>query len=379
MDDHQDVVIIGGGVIGLSIAWRASEQGLRVLLLESGAVPSEAAASWVAAGMLAPVTEAAFGEEDLLRLNLEGARRFDTFLEDLKRTSGREVGISSKGTLYVALNRDQAEALHRLAEFQRSLGLEVSELDASEARALEGALHPSTRAALHAPGDRAVDPRVLTAALAEAATRAGALIRTQTRVEALTISGSTVTGVLAGDEAIAAGRVVLAAGAYSGGVEGVPDWLVNSLRPVKGQILRLRPRTEGPPLITRNIRTEEVYLVPRRSGEVVVGATAEEMGFDTSVTVGGVLELLRSADETIPGIRELEMAEASAGLRPATPDNRPIIGTITRGLIAATGHFRSGILLAPLTADAVTGLLMSGESAPEMEPFSPERFRRRAA
>jgi glycine oxidase len=381
MDRHQDVVIIGGGVIGLSVAWRASEKGLRVLLLESEALPSRAAASWVAAGMLAPITEAAFGEEDLLRLNLESARRFPSFLRELSESSGREVGFSSEGTFYVALNRDQGEALHRLVEFQRSLGLELAELDAGEARLLEGSLHPSTRSAVHVPGDRAVDPRELTAALAEAARRAGARIVAGARVKALRISGSAVAGVVTDKgKVIPAGAVVLAAGCYSGLIEGLPDWLAGALRPVKGQILRLRPRLEGPPLITHNVRTEEVYLVPRKSGEVVVGTTVEEMGFDTSVTAGGVLELLRSADDTVPGIRELELAEASAGLRPATPDNRPIVGAAApEGLIVATGHHRNGILLTPLTSEAVTRILVSGESPGELEPFSPERFRRRAA
>ncbi|MGH2706493.1 MAG: glycine oxidase ThiO [Actinomycetota bacterium] len=376
MTEELDTIVVGAGVIGLAIAWQASQQGQRVLVVDRDDPPR--GASWVAAGMLAPVTEASFGEERLLALNLESARRYPAFVAGLEQASGMSLASPVPGTLFVALDRDRLEALHRLHEFQRSLGLEVEWLTGIECRRREPSLHSSTRAGVLVRGDREIDPRRLGRALRIALERSGGWVRVGVEVTEILVEDERATGIrLAGGEQLAAHTVVLAAGSWSGLIRGVPADVTAALRPVKGQILRLRPRMRagGEPLTRHIIRTDEVYLVPRRDGELVVGATVEEQGFDTAITAGAVYELLRAADEAAPGIRELELAEASAGLRPATPDNAPLLGpTSIQGLVAATGHYRNGVLLTPVTADAIARLLVTGELDEVATPFSPGRF-----
>jgi glycine oxidase len=369
-----DVAVVGAGVVGLAVGWRVSQLGLKVSVLDRGEAGK--GTSWVAAGMLAPVTEAGFGEDELLALSLESARRYPDFRAELSDATGVDLSPASRGTLYVALDRDQVEAMRRLFEFQTTLGLEVSWVDAQVCRELEPALSPSVRGGILAGGDSEIDPRKLTEALAGAIQKEGGEVRAGAEVRSIATAGGKVTGVvLDGGENISAGTVVIAAGCWSGSIEGIPPETSGALRPVKGQILRLSPRRNEPPLLDHVVRTEEVYLVPRKDGGVVVGATVEEQGFNTSVTAGAVLELLRAADETTPGIREMELTETSAGLRPTTPDNLPLIGpTDQKNLIIATGHWRNGILLAPITAAAIADFLQKGEMAPELSPFSPLRF-----
>jgi glycine oxidase len=380
-----DTIVVGGGAIGLAIAWRIAQQGRQVTVLERGDPGS--GASFHAAGMLAPITEATWGEDALLQLNLASARAYPAFLAELEAATGSRLRSAAPGTLFVALDRDQLEALGRLAGLQASLGLETRWLGADACREREPALHPSVRAGVLAP-EQEVDPRALTAALARAVGAAGGSLRPGAEVVRLLAQpapasepapgGAPITGVeLAGGEQIRlapGGCVVLAAGCWSGEVAGVPPSIAAAVRPVKGQILRLRPGPgEGAP-IRHLIRTEEVYLVPRASGEVVVGATVEERGFDRALTGGGVYELLRAAIWAVPAVRELELAEASAGLRPGTPDNGPLIGQAAPGLLVATGHFRNGILLAPVTAEAIAAAVAGGEPPPAAAPFRPDRF-----
>jgi len=235
----------------------------------------------------------------------------------------------------------------------------------SAARRAEPALAPTLRAALDVPGDHSVDPRATVAALVEACRREGVAIRPNARVAAVCEDGVTLDG----GERLAAGRVVLAAGAWTGRlVEGVP------VRPVKGQIVRLRDPS-GPGLVGRVLRFEGGYLVPRGDGRYVLGATMEERGFDTTVTVGGLYELLRDATELVPGLSELVVEESAAGLRPGTPDNLPIIGE-RDGVVLATGHHRNGVLLAPLTGDLVAGLLCGDAPDPLLAACDPARFAR---
>ncbi len=371
-----DAVIVGAGVIGLAIGWRAARIGLSVLVVDRDN-PGRGA-SWVAAGMLAPVTEATFGEDRLLALTLESARRYPAFLAELADATGCELEAGAPGTLFVAVDRDQLEALRRLYEFQIDLGLPVEWLSGQRCRELELALHPATRAGILAP-DREVDPRALTRALASALVAAGGRLRSGAEVTGIADDGGQVTGIrLASGEEIRSRRVVVAAGCWSTDLEGAPKSLATALRPVKGQILRLHTRRGDAPPLTHLVRTEEAYLVPRPHGELVVGATVEEQGFDTALTGGGVYELLRAAIEVVPAVRELELTEASAGLRPGTPDNAPLLGPAgpagPEGLVIATGHFRHGILLAPVTADAIASLLVKEEVPDEIRPFSPERF-----
>jgi glycine oxidase len=359
------VVVVGGGAIGLSVAWRAAQRGLRVTVLDAG----EPGAWQVAAGMLAPVAEADFGEDALLELGLRAVRGFEDACAELAEASGRDPGYHRSGTLIVARDRDDAEALERVLELRRSLGLDVERLRPSQARRAEPALAPSVRLALEIPGDHSIDPRRMVAALAEAVERAGGEVRSRARVTELLTSGERVTGVkLAGGEELAAEQVVVAAGAWSGELADVP------VRPVKGQILRLRD-PGGPGLVERTIRTTQGYLVPRPDGGYVLGGTVEERGFDSAPTAGGVFELIRDMSEVVPGVLELDVEELGVGLRPGTPDNLPAIGRAgLEGLVLATGHWRNGILLAPLTGEIVAGLLC-GEDLPEWAAAcDPARF-----
>jgi glycine oxidase len=342
-----DVAVIGGGVIGLSVAWTAARRGLSVTVFDRG--PLGAGASHVAAGMLAPVTEADAGEPALLRAGLESALRWPSFAAELEAAAGAPAGYRRCGTLVVARDADEAEALERERALREQLGLAVTRLLGSEARRREPGLAPGVRAALDVPDDHAVDPRALVDALALACERAGVALR----------PGEAVADPVT----LRAGRVVVASGAWAGA----------PVRPVKGQILRLRD-PDGPGLLERVIRYEHGYIVPRGDGRYVLGATMEERGFDTTVTAGGVRELLAEAQLLVPGLDDLVLEETAAGLRPGTPDNGPLVGADAAGLVWAAGHHRNGILLAPWTADAIAGLL-AGEPLPESAAaFAPGRF-----
>jgi glycine oxidase len=328
----------------------------------------------VAAGMLAPVAEANFGEDALLDLSLRAAAGFPAFCAELAEASGVDPGLRRSGTLVVARDRDEAESLDRLLAFRRRLGLDVERLLPTAARRAEPALAPTVRLALDIAGDHSVDPRRLVAALAEAVRRAGGSVRVGAQVAALQTDGDRVTGVTLEDgDAVEAGAVLVAAGAHAGRFGGVP------VRPVKGQVLRLRD-PNGPGLVERTIRTHDAYLVPRADGRYVVGATMEERGFDTAPTAGGVFELLRDVSEVVPGVLELELEEVLAGLRPATPDNLPAIGRgAHEGLVWAAGSFRNGILLSGLTGDLAAAALCGEELPDWAAPADPARFATRAA
>jgi glycine oxidase len=324
--------------------------------------------------MLAPVTEADAGERALLELGLRSARAWPGFAAELEEASGVEVHLRACGTLVVARDRDEAEALERERGLRERLGVRAERILPSAARRLEPALAPTIRLALDVPGDHAVDPRLVCAALARAAARAGVVLRPGTDVAAVR-PGAGVA--LADGTELAAGQVVLAAGAWTGALAGIPGSARVPVRPVKGQSLRLRDPA-GPGLLTRVVRFEGGYLVPRGDGRYVLGATMEERGFDTAMTALGVHDLLRDAAELVPGVLELEVEELIAGLRPGTPDNAPVLGPApgADGLVWATGHFRNGVLLAPVTADLVAAAL-AGERAEH--PFGPERFAEREA
>lgn len=368
-----DVAVVGAGIIGLACAWRAAQAGLSVVVLDR-ARPG-AGASGLAAGMLAPVTEAEFGEEELLRLNLEGAARWPSFDEELRERTGADTGYRASGALVVAADRDDVEELRRLHAFQRTLGLDAEWLTRTECRRLEPALSPQVAGAILAPQDHHVDPRAVVAALVTALERERAEIRIGAAVRSIDSDGGRVRGVSTDAGRVASEQVVVAAGCLSAELPGVNADDLPPVRPVKGQILRLASRGSSR-LAGRIIRSPRCYVVTRADGEVVVGATVEDRGFDTLVTADGVYRLLEAAHEVVPDVGELELVEARAGLRPGTPDNAPVIGRASlEGLIWATGHYRGGVLLAPLTADAVTTALTTGERAPLGSGFAPERFR----
>jgi glycine oxidase len=374
-----DVVVVGGGIIGLASAWRLAQAGLSVTVCDPD---PGSQATHASAGMLAPVTEAHYGEERLLRLNLASAARWPAFAAELEAAAGQPVGFRTCGSLLVAVDADDARLLADLGAFLTELDLEAEVLSGSACRALEPALAPGIRGGLRVAGDHQADNRLVAAALLVALGRAGAVVERRS-VAAVRVVDDRARGVTLDDGLlIDAGWVVLAAGCWSAGIEGLPADAVPPVRPVKGQIVRIQGPPQDPVLrgnVRGLVRGRSLYLVPRASGRIVVGATVEEQGFDTRVTVEGIHTLLHDAAVLVPGLLDLELAEIGAGLRPGSPDNEPIVGpTPVEGLVVATGHYRNGVLLTPVTADGVVGLVGAGPMVEELEGFGPERFLRAA-
>jgi glycine oxidase len=371
-----DVLVVGGGIIGLVTAWRAAQRGLTTAVVDPE--PGGGAAQ-VAAGMLAAVTELHYGEQTLLGLNLASAHRYPDFAAELTDLTGLDLGYRRCGTLAVALDADDRAHLRELHALQRQSGLESEWLSGRECRRLEPMLAPGVRGGLRVDGDHQIDPRRLTRALLAACEQAGVVFH-RSWAEGLRVAGDRAAGITTtdGDE-LGAGQVVLAAGSLSGRLEGVPADVLPPVRPVKGQVLRLTVPASRAPFLSRTVRAvvrgSQVYLVPRENGELVIGATSEELGWDTTVTAGGVYELLRDAHELVPGITELPLTETRAGLRPGSPDNAPLLGpTELTGLVLATGHYRNGVLLTPITGDAMAHVLTTGELPDVARPFTPRRF-----
>ncbi|KAB2972316.1 glycine oxidase ThiO [Streptomyces sp. SS1-1] len=371
-----DVLVVGGGIIGLVTAWRAAQRGFATSVVDPE--PGGGAAQ-VAAGMLAAVTELHYGEQTLLGLTLESARRYPDFAAELTDLTGHALGYRRCGTLAVALDADDRAHLRELHALQTRSGLDSAWLTGRECRRLEPMLAPGVRGGLRVDGDHQIDPRRLAGALLEACERAGVTFH-RAWAERLDLTADRAAGVTTTDgTALRADRVVLAAGSLSGRLAGVPDDVRPPVRPVKGQVLRLTVPRGLAPFLSRTVRAmvrgSQVYLVPRESGELVVGATSEELGWDTTVTAGGVYELLRDAHELVPGITELPLTETRAGLRPASPDNAPLLGpTALDGLLLATGHHRNGVLLAPVTGDVLAHVLATGELPDAARDFTPLRF-----
>jgi glycine oxidase len=372
-----DVAIVGGGIIGLAVSLRARQRGLSVLVLERDAIGQ--GASPVAAGMLAPVAEVEFGSAGrrALDLALRSAALWPEFAGELQELTGIDVHFRRTGTLMVARDADEARELERQLAFRQSLGVRALRLRPSEAREREPALAPTVRMGLEAPDDHSVDPRLALHAVRRACELAGVEIVEHSGGATLWLdaAGERLEGVRLGDgDTRAASQVVLAAGAWSALLGGLPDDLRPPVRPVKGQILRLRDPA-GPGLLRGAVRCQGAYLVPRDDGRYALGATVEERGFELDATAGAVYELLRAVHELVPGVSELCLEEVSVGLRPGTPDNAPIVGRAAcEGLIWATGHYRNGVLLTPLTADLVAGLLAGERADPMLDVCDPRRF-----
>lgn len=370
-----DVIVVGGGVIGLGVGWRAAVAGMRVMVCDP--TPGSGA-SWAAAGMLAPVTEARADEAGLVELGLASLDRWPAFAADLAEDSGIDPGLRREGTLQVAFDDDDRRSLEELLAVHQSLGLDSEWCTARRCRELEPLVSPRVRGGIEVRSDWQVDSRAVVTGLQQALSRRGGRLQ-HASVRRLCLGSTGATGVEMEDGTVLeAPLVVVAAGAHSAELQGLPVEAVPPVRPVKGEIIRLRSDPDRP-VLHRTVRAivqgHFVYLVPRLHGELVVGASMEEAGFDTTVRAGAVHDLLRAAIDLLPAAAELPLAETMARLRPATPDNAPVLGsTSVPGLLLATGHHRNGMLLAPVTADALVAVLGGGELPPPAAPFNLARF-----
>lgn len=371
MKDKPRVAIIGGGIIGMAIGWRLAQAGASVDIFDRDIAGQ--AASRAAAGMLAAGVEAEPGEQTLLPLCLESQARWPGFAAELEALTGLPVGLRNQGTLVVASTRDEVELLRANYEFQRGLGLDLVWLTGAAAKEKEPFLNPRTAAGVFSARDGQVDNRLASAALIVALERTGARLHEGVEVTGLDVRGGRVTGVVLGDRVVAADQVVLAAGAWSRLVPGQAS--PPPVRPVKGQMMSLSMDPANP-LLTHVVWAPKCYLVPRADGTLIIGATTEEKGFDSQMTAGGVLALLDAAWRALPGVEELPVKEMWTGHRPGCRDDAPILGPAAGldGLILATGHHRNGILLAPLTADAIADLVLTGRIDPHIAPFGAGRF-----
>jgi glycine oxidase len=365
-------VIIGAGVMGLGIAWRLAQAGCSVAVYDRG--KTGRGASWAAAGMLAAAVETEPGEEALLGLTLESQRMWPDFVRELEAVSGGSVDYRDEGTIVVALTRDDAEQLRFTFDFQKSLGLDLEWLSGAEARRREPHLRPGIAGAVLSPRDHQVDNRRLVEALAKAAHSSGAVLYEHDPVREVEITGGRITAAVTEHRREPADVIVLAAGAWSREIAGIPATHLPPVRPIKGQMLALSMDTANP-LLHHVVWLPRGYLVPRRDGRLVVGGTVEERGFDDTITAGGLLALIEGAWRAVPGIEELPVAETWVGFRPGSRDDAPMLGPSgIDGLVIATGHHRNGILLTPLTAEAISAFVLTGHLPEAVRAFTPERF-----
>ena len=367
-----DAVIAGAGLIGCSIALELAEAGLRVAILDRQAPGKEA--SWASAGILSPAPEST-AMIPLVPLGKTSMMLYPAFIESVEDISGLSAGYRSKGTLNGILSAHAREELSTVVVLHRGLGLTAEPLSPGEARELEPALSEELEAGVLRPDEASVDNRALTNAVEEAARRKGVHVFADTSVEAIWSEGSRCLGLRAGGENIPAGQTVIAAGCFSAMIAGVSQYA--PVRPAKGQMISLRCETVK---IERVLWSDDIYLVPRNDGRILAGATVEYAGFDKTVTAGGVQRLLAAAIDLVPGLAAARIEETWAGLRPDTPDHLPILGPVDlEGLLFATGHFRSGVLLAPVTAKLIREWVTNKSLAADLGRFSPMRFQRTAS
>ena len=377
---NKKILIIGGGVIGLGVGWQLAKAGAAVTIYDRA--EAGRAASWAAAGMLAPLAEAHSEEPELLKLGCQSLERYSQWVVELEADAQMSVGYRVEGTLIVGLEPDDTHQLRHLYTAQQDLGLDVEWLTGREAREIEPVLSPRITAAIRCATDHQVDNRLMVTALQRAYQRCGGVLHENNAAENIHIENGVATGVQTQDSGTQnADVIVLSAGCESAQIDGLPAAIRPPVRPVKGQMLALQ--MEAGITVKNVIRTVRarypmsVYLVPRTDGRLIVGATSEEMGFDTRLTAGGMFELLRGAWEAVPGVYELPILETWTGLRPGSRDNAPILGkTPVENLIYATGHYRNGILLTPVTAYEIAKLILTGETSETIAPFQLDRFLR---
>lgn len=364
-----DVVVIGGGLIGCAVAGELARRGLTVTVVEER--EPGLGASGAAAGMLSPLPESS-GPGAFLSLAESSLALYDDFVERLREATGIEVEYRRSGKLEVACDDETEASLQRAYEWRKAGGHEPIWLTGAEARSLEPALGARVQAGLFNTNDYQVENQQLTRAAWIAAARAGVRFRTSERVSGVEVGDGRVTGVtLASGGRLAAGCVVVAAGCWSGQLRGLPRTL--PLTPIRGQIVVL---DRCPPLLSRVVASGQCYLVPRAGGRLLVGATSEEAGFVAHTTGGGVHRLLDAALAVAPALADAAVVELRAGLRPGTPDGLPILGPDPQvaGLFYSTGHYRNGILLAPITALLLAEAITTGTTSTPLTPFAAERF-----
>lgn len=364
-----DVIIVGGGVIGCSTAWRLAQAGLKVTVFERDRVGCEA--SRAAAGMLSP-QGGATEPGAFLDLGIRSRAMYRRYVDELGEASGIDAEYKDEGTLFVVLGRQDDEQKTSWAKWQLEAGLSLEHLSESALRTLEPAVTESAARAIFLPEEHQVENRRLMDALEVAIRRAGVQLREGAPVTALATDHGKVTGVVSGAARVSAGLVILAAGAWTSRLK--PIGLDMEVIPVRGQMIAVR---SARPLISRVLHSSDVYVVPRRDGRILIGATVEYSGFEKRVTAGAINHLLSAAVELVPALAAAEIVETWSGLRPDTLDHLPIIGPVdATNLWLATGHFRNGILLAPLTAELITESITSGHVPELLEPFGIARFER---
>jgi len=367
-----NVGIVGGGIIGLSIGWQLARRNIKVTIYESEKVGRQT--SWVAAGMLAPFAEVGFEELNLMKLGKESLDLYPKFLKELKEDAGDVPEFDQCGTLLAGVDRDDMEILRRLYEFRDRIQLKVEFMTGSKARDFEPLLAPGATSGVWLPDDAQIDHRALIDALKQGFLNQGGSLKEKTKVKALDQENGAVRYVVTSEEESYAHDVVcLAAGCWINQIEGIPEEARIPMRPVKGQIMSVYKTRDCD--LTRMVRTPRVYLVPKKDGPIVIGATSEEQGFDTQPTAGGIKDLLDEAWDIIPSIYDLPLKVTTAGLRPAARDNAPVLGASSvEGLYYATGHYRSGILYTPVTAFGMVCELLDGEVWSSLEKYRPTRF-----
>jgi len=361
-----DVVIIGGGVIGLAIARALALRGVRdINLFETARLGTEA--SFAAAGMLAPQVEAD-AQDDFFTLACRSRDMYPSFAEELREETGIDIELDTTGTLYLAFTEQDRKEIDRRYEWQSRAGLAVEILTDADARELEPSIAPAF-GALRFPNDVQVENRRLLTALTNSITKRGVLTVTQTTVHSLIIEGNRLTGVQTSRGRISCNTAVVAAGTWSSFIQHSNI----TVEPVRGQMVCLESK---PQLARHVVFSPRCYIVPRRDGRLLAGSTNERVGFDKSVTAGGISSILQHAQEISPEISLLPVTDTWAGLRPRTPDGLPVLGPCgeIEGLFYATGHYRNGILLAPLTGELISEAIVDGVVSPLLGPFSPGRF-----